>query len=344
MLEKPSLPDEKIITCLQEQYSITANELTFLPLGADVNTAVYRATANAQTPYFLKLRSGNFDKTSVELPKFFSEQGITQIIPPLITTNGRLWGNLDSYHLILYPFIEGRNGYEMELSDRHWHDFGTALKKIHTAPLPSTLTSHIQQETYSSQWREMVKMFLIHLEGFLLDDELARKTAVFLQTKRDELLRLVEHTQQLANTLQQSDLPFIVCHADIHAGNVLITANDDFYMVDWDTPILAPKERDLMYVGGGQFGNTRTPAQEAALFYQTYGEMAVDPAALAYYRYERIIQDIAVECQQIFSTTEGGEDRQTAFRYLTLNFLPNSVLEIAYQSDLQMNHKGAKRQ
>ena len=67
-----------------------------------------------------------------------------------------------------------------------------------------------------------------------------------------------------------------MCHADLHAGNILIDANGAFYLVDWDTLILAPKERDLMYAGGGQFGEARTPQQEEALFYQGYGQTQID--------------------------------------------------------------------
>jgi spectinomycin phosphotransferase len=124
-----------------------------------------------------------------------------------------------------------------------------------------------------------------------------------------------------------------VCHSDIHAGNLLIGANDNLYIVDWDNPILAPKERDLMYAGGGQFGAARTPQAEETLFYRGYGQTQVDPIALAYYRYERIVQDIAEFCKQLLLTDEGGEDREQSLGYLVSNFLPNGVLEIAYQSD-----------
>jgi len=65
-----------------------------------------------------------------------------------------------------------------------------------------------------------------------------------------------------------------------------------------------------MYAGGGQFGNTRAPAEEEALFYAGYGHVDVDVEALAYYRYERIVQDIAVECDQVLLTDSGGDDRE----------------------------------
>ena len=96
---------------------------------------------------------------------------------------------------------------------------------------------------------------------------------------------------------------------------------------------LAPKERDLMFIGGAQGFAGHTAQEEETLFYRGYGQTQIDPIALAYYRYERIIQDIAVFCEQIFLTNEGGEDREQSLRYLTSNFLPNNTIEIAYTSD-----------
>lgn len=45
MLEKPDLPDHAILTCLQREYSLQVEDLSFLPIGADVNTAVFRVDA-----------------------------------------------------------------------------------------------------------------------------------------------------------------------------------------------------------------------------------------------------------------------------------------------------------
>ena len=329
MLEKPDIKDEKIIACLQDEYGLPSVQITFLPLGADQNTAVYRA----ETTYFVKLRSGVFDELSVLLPKFLGDQGTPQIITPLTTKAGQLWANLDDYKLILYPFIDGNNGYEKNLSDHHWVEFGRALKSIHTTEVPPALMRSIQKESYSPRWREMVKMFLKCIEDESFDDINKVKLAEFLKAKRAEILDLLGRAERHVQVLQNRPPELILCHSDLHAGNILIDINDEFYMVDWDNPILAPKERDLMFIGGGQFGVGHTPQEEETLFYQGYGQTQINPFALAYYRYERIIQDIAVECEQIFSTRESREDREQAFKYLKSNFLPNNVIEIAYGSD-----------
>jgi spectinomycin phosphotransferase len=333
VLEKPDLQDERIIACLRDEYELIVVRVAFLPLGVDLNASVYRVVANDERPYFVKLRRGVFDEISVVLPKFLSDRGIVQIIAPLTTKTGQLWTSLDAFKLILYPFVEGHNGYEIELSDRHWVNFGTTIKSIHTVEVPPPLTRRIQQETYSPQGRKIVKAFLERVENEVFDGPVAGKLVAFLKARRAEILDLVGRAERLAHALQARSPEFVVCHSDLHAGNILIGANDDHYIVDWDNPILAPKERDLMFVGGGQFGAGHTAQEEETLFYRGYGQTQIDPIALAYYRYERIVQDIAVECEQIFLTNGGGEDREQAFQYLTSNFLPNNTIEIAYKSD-----------
>ena len=333
MLEKPDLPDEKIVACLQAEYDLFVVHVAFLPLGADLHAAVYRVVTDDQTPYFLKLKRGAFDEISVALPKFFSDQGLEQIIAPLTTTTGQLWASLDSFKVILYPFVAGRNGYDVEMSDRHWYDFGAALKRIHATVTPPSLIRHIRQETFSPQWREIVTTFLARIEADTFDDPVALELATFLWAKRDKILDLVERADRLAQSLQARSPEFIVCHSDIHAGNILIDAADAFYIVDWDEPILAPKERDLMFIGGGQGFTGHTRQEEETLFYQGYGQTQINPIALAYYRYERIVEDIGVYCQQLFLTSEGGENREQSLYYLKSNFLPEGTIEIAYKSD-----------
>jgi spectinomycin phosphotransferase len=275
MLEKPDLKDERIITCLQDEYGLSVVQIAFLPLGADQNTAVYRVVADDEMPYFVKLRRGDFDEAAVAVPKFLSDLGIKQIIPSLTTQAGQLWASLDPFNVILYPFVEGHNGFE----------------------------------------------------------PVAVELAAFLKTKRNETLELVKRSERFALALQAQPLEFILCHADIHAWNLLIDVNNALYMVDWDTLIFAPKERDLMFVGSGLGGNGHTLQEEEILFYQGYGQTQVNPIAMAYYRYERIIEDIAVYCEQILLSDEGGEDREQSLEYLKSNFLPNGTIEIAYQSD-----------
>jgi spectinomycin phosphotransferase len=333
VLEKPDIHDDRIIACLGDEYGLNGVEVTFLPLGADQHTAVYRAVAHAGPAYFVKLRQGAFDKASVALPRFLSDQGIAQIIAPLETQNGTLWASLDAFKLILYPFVQGVDGYEVNLSEHQWEVLGRALKRIHTTTLPAALRRAIRQEHYAPWARDGVKAFLEDIERGDLKDPVAARLARFLRSRREEVLDLVSRAERLAHKLRTWPIEPVLCHSDLHAGNVLVASDGALYIVDWDEPILAPRERDLMYAGGGLMGGWRTPEEEETFFYRGYGQVYIDPFALAYYRYERIVLDIVAYCEQLLLTDDGGQDREQSLRYLMSSFEPGGVLEIAYRSD-----------
>ena len=88
-----------------------------------------------------------------------------------------------------------------------------------------------------------------------------------------------------------------------------------------------------MFVAGGQFGGQRTPQQEEAIFYQGYGDTQADPVTLAYYRYERIVQDVASYCEEILLTDPSSQDRAVGLQHLKNNFLPHSTIETAYRTE-----------
>jgi spectinomycin phosphotransferase len=333
MLEKPDLKTEKIIRCLWDGYGLSVGKITFLPLGADLNTAVYRVSAEDGKDYFLKLRSGEFTEASVSVPKYLGDLGIKQVIPPLITRSGQLWGDLPPYRAILYPFVKGHHGYERKMSAQQWTEFGTVLKKFHTTEFPREITREVLREGFSPRWRETVKAFLRRIEEEKFDEPVAAQMAVFLKNKSRETLELVHRSERLAQLLQKQPLDFILCHADIHGWNLLIDNDGALYMVDWDTLLFAPKERDLMFIGGALGNSGYPPQEEEALFYQGYGETEINQIAMAYFRYERIVEDIAVYCEQIFLSNEGGKDRKQALEYLESNYLPRGTIARAYRSD-----------
>ena len=333
MLEKPDLPDEKVAACLAQAYGLRVASLAFLPLGADLNTAVYRAVAGDGTPYFVKLRRGAFHAASVAIPRFLSDQGMRQIIPPLRTGAGALWANLAPFKVILYPFVAGHDGFEVALSDQQRIEFGAALKRLHTARIPAALTHGVRRETFTPHWRQTVTAFLARIDHEAFAEPAAAALAAFLNSQRPETLALLRRSERLAQAVRAQSRPFVLCHADIHGWNLLLGNDGALYMVDWDTLIFAPKERDLMFVGVGLGGRGHAPAAEEALFYQGYGPSQPDPRALAYYRYERIIEDIALYCQQLLLTDEGGADRAQALAYLQSNYGPGGTIAMATRAD-----------
>jgi spectinomycin phosphotransferase len=144
--------------------------------------------------------------------------------------------------------------------------------------------------------------------------------------------RLVDRAEQLCKKVQKQAPEFVLCHSDIHGGNVLMDENDIIYMVDWDDPIMAPKERDLMFIGGG-VANVWNKQHEEEFFYKGYGKTEINMTALAYYRHERIVEDIAEYGQQLLLTSVGNQNRIEAYKHFVAQFESKGVVEIAFRTD-----------
>jgi spectinomycin phosphotransferase len=329
MLTPPDINVARLTDLFLSAYALHVERIEFLPIGADPHSAAYRADAAGTQSYFVKLRSGNFDALSVELPLYLREIGIARIIAPILTQGGAPFAALDAHTVIVYPFVHGENGYRRVLSERHWQAFGETLRKLHTADYPTSLTRRMSRETFAPEARLRVREQVRALANGIPADEIVLQLAEFMRAHADITLDLVERADTLAHELQANPLPFTVCHSDLHAGNVLISDDGDFYIVDWDAPILAPKERDLMFIGGAQGFIGVAPDEELRLFYRGYGDVPIDARAISYYRCERIIQDIAIFCDEIMRGVGSRADREQGLRYLMSNYEHGGTIERA---------------
>src|SRR4026207_36043 len=214
MLEKPAISDELIISRLQQEYGLLVSSLTFLPIGADLRTAVYRVLANDGTACFLKLRK-KFRDVIVRVPLFLKENGVQEIIVPYETKSSQHWSDFGEYKIILYPFIEGKDGFEKELTDQHRRTLGAAFRGIHAAQIPPELKEDVRKETFSSEWRDDMKSYQAKVESETFTDPTAVKLAEFIKSKQNKITRLIERAEQLASGLQSKPLELVLCHTDI---------------------------------------------------------------------------------------------------------------------------------
>jgi spectinomycin phosphotransferase len=333
MLEQPDIPNATIIACLHDTFALRVAEVTFLPLGW-VNNALYRVVAESGTSYLLKLRRGHFNEAAVAIPALLHTHGIRQVVAPIPTTSSELRVRAHGVVWTLYPFIDGKTGFERPLSQQHWIALGQGMRAVHTTTLLAALAEQVPKEDYSPRWRTRVRACDNWVQQNRATDPIAARLAAFWLAKRDEILAMVDQADQLAQALQQRAVEFVVCHSDLHARNVLTSGDEDVAIVDWDEPILAPKERDLMFIGGGVGGIWNTD-NETAWFYQGYGQTEINVAALSYYRYERIVTDIAECAAQIFGKQGSVDERQKALGIVN-QFLPNNVVEIAHRTYNQL--------
>lgn len=331
MLTEPDITDEAIVTCATESFVLRISNATFLPIGADVNSAVYRLTTHDGARYLLKLRRGNFDEIAVRVPAYLHARGISRVMAPLATPTKELWASAHGFAWVLYPFFEGKTGFEVSLSATQWIALGETIRAVQSESLPAELLSRLPRESYSTRDRTIVKRLDAELEQRSFDDSVAVRFADFWTAKRDDIRTIAGRAEQLASEMEQRHAELVLCHSDLHARNVLLRGEDELVIIDWDEPILAPKERDLMFVGGGVGGIWNDP-REAGRFYKGYGPAEIDAVALAYYRYERIVADLAAYGERLFGTHGSAEDLELSLRKVMDAFSPNNVIEIAHRT------------
>jgi spectinomycin phosphotransferase len=334
MREPPRLSTAAISAALRARYGVTAAVVTFLPIGNDSASSAYRADATDGAAYFLKVRTGaGFSEASLAVPRFLRDQGVPHLLAPLETADGALWTRVDGFAMSAYPFVDGRVGADVGLSERHWRALGAMLRQAHACRLPPGLLPMMPREAFVPKQRDLIERLEAAVARTDLVDPAQRELAAFWRARRDDIRLVVARADALGRQLRQAPAPLVLCHADLHTWNVLLDTDQQLWVVDWDETILALKERDLMFMVGGIGGGQARP-QETAWFLQGYGPADIDPRALAYYRYAWAAQDMAAYGEQVFFMPDlGAESRRDGARGFIDQFGPGNIVELALASE-----------
>jgi spectinomycin phosphotransferase len=332
MIEKPHLRDETIISALKEHYFIPVVGIEFLPVGNDASAWAYRVNAENQKSYFLKIRQKVSNQAGFLVPRFLQDHGISQALAPLPTEEQELWISVEGFFFILYPFVTGKEAMEVGMTDSHWKEFGSVLKRIHDIKLPSDVSQNVRQETFIPKWSRLAREFHQQVNAQDFDDPYRREMATFWKEHNETIRMVLERTELVGKQLQQVDFEFVLCHADIHTANILLTQDQEMFIVDWDDTLFAPKERDLMFVLGEDVVQTR----EEQMFFEGYGNATINKLVLAYYRYEWCVQEIGDFGKRVFLTTDIGEStKQDAVEGFIQLFSQGDVIEAALHTPLE---------
>jgi spectinomycin phosphotransferase len=332
MLTPPAIASADITDRLGEWYDLRGATATFLPIGQDEYSAVYRVEATDGAAYFLKLRRGAFAEVTVAVPAWLRAQGIAAVMAPLPTTAGHLWERALGYTWILYPFFDGANAYATPLGDAEWVAFGQALAAIHAVSLPAELAPLVPRESYPADLRERALALDAQVAAGAFDgpdDPPSAELARAWRARRDEIHAICARHAALAQALAARGNAFVLCHSDLHPANLLVGAGGVLVIVDWDAPILAPRERDVMCIGGGMSA-AWDDARAERLFRSGYGPEGADSLATAYYRYDRVVADLEAYGGQVFGRRGSLEDRAKGVHQMSVQFEPGNVIAAAH--------------
>jgi spectinomycin phosphotransferase len=290
MREPPGIGEERLRACLQDQYGLISVVLEFLPLGHDYDAGVYRVESTQGRAYLLKATSRLPYEPSYLVPAHLRDQGITSIVAPVPTTSGTLWTQMEERMVILYPWIDGECSLT-GMTNAQWKEVGSIFQRIHQVKLPPVGFESLRKERFDpTEYARWIRTFETqHIDELSRASASQRALRSSWRAHQPTIHRAMATLEQLAKVLQSRNLPYVICHADLHARNLIRDRAGHVFVIDWDEVMLAPKERDFIFL--------RKPHAEA--FFQGYTDTEVDWSLLTYYLWERVVQDVIYDAHNV---------------------------------------------
>jgi spectinomycin phosphotransferase len=191
----------------------------------------------------------------------------------------------------------------------------------------------VEQFVPAPRWIEPLERVLAGEHRNKANDEPRARAAAFLDERRGEMRILLDRTHELGRELRGQQLERVLCHSDLHLNNVMVDALERLHVVDWDQPILAPRECDLMLLFGTAFGGFAEGSAEQAAFLAGYGPISVNLVAMAYYYHERVTTDLGSFAYELYWLPDADDEtRRAAARWLCVIFEPGRSADAAGQA------------
>ncbi len=317
MLSPPDgLSEDVVVSALARRWGVSVASMTYRPVGfgshhwAVVDAAGTRWFVTADdletkrhwlgeplTAAFGRLRA------SLAAARDLRDSGRTFVVAPVPTRDGEpLVRANDRFGVALYPFLDGQSFAWGEFSTPgHRRGVLDLIVAIHSAP--SAVRRRAVAEDFAVPHRDELEAAIGFVDDLANDapdcGPYARPTSVLLIENAVPVRRLLARYDELVIASLSRPCRTVLTHGEPHPGNTMLTS-DGWLLIDWDTALLAPPERDLWSLDPGD-GSILGAYAEAT---------GVTPLAsmLELYRIRWDLADIAVSVSRFRRHHRGSAD------------------------------------
>jgi Phosphotransferase enzyme family len=217
---------------------------------------------------------------------------------PLVRLNDRLT-------VALYPFVDGQSFTWGEFTPVQRRGLLDLVVAVHTAP--AAARRHADPDDFAILHRD--ELILALRPGRDAADEAdcgpyARPAARLLAESAAGVRRMLARHDELAAAARSRPAGLVLTHGEPHPGNIMLTASG-WVLIDWDTVLVAPPERDLWSLDPGDGSALRSYADATG----------VTPRRpmLELYRIGWDLADIAVTVSRFRRPHPGSEDDEKSW-------------------------------
>lgn len=230
----------------------------------------------------------------------------TKMTAPILTRDGIYkWEDTASLYIV-FPFIEGTTIGSEKLKPEQIREIAQIVAELHSYGTEIPVQTNSLRETFD-----------ISFCGILADRLGEIQHSVYLNETlvpyMDTITQTIAALQKTAVLLQKSNIPYTLCHTDIHGWNLMQSKN--LILIDWEGLKLAPVEADL-FSFTKTFFYDYTWEDFMTVYCAAHKDYQVNTDAMRFYRLRRRLEDIHEFVESILYDDLAQEDINRTLHYL----------------------------
>ena len=253
-------------------------------------------------------------RAALRTARAVADGGAPFVVPPVAAGDGEVVRRLgERLALAVYPFVTGRSW--------PWGDFESYEQRLAVMEVVAELHRTGERERHHA----LVDDFAIRRRDGLLD-ALARvgeawDAGPYSEPARDllarhaeDVVRLLARYDRLAAEAGADPGRMVLTHGEPHVGNVLLV-DGRYLLVDWDTALVAPPERDLCMID--------LDDNSVSHAYALATGVDIEPGVLDLYRLRWVLAEIAIYITEFDDVHDDDPNTRESWKNLEI-FLPRA--------------------
>jgi spectinomycin phosphotransferase len=259
---RPSnLADGAVSEAIERHWGSGHGDLEFLAVGA--GSYHWRASIPAHPPLFVTVDDLDHKpflgadadtvyeqlRSALETACALRQSGMEFVVAPIEGRDGNVLTRIGRrYAVAVYPYLGEPRAFGGRLTVEERVALQDMLARLHGAPKAvASLTRPVRAEV---PFRHDLELALDGVNTAWQGDQYSEAARPLLAANAPAIRGWLERFDQLAAMSSPGSAELVITHGEPHSGNI-VRSGTRFVLVDWDTVGLAPRERDLWLVGGG---------------------------------------------------------------------------------------------
>jgi len=315
---------ERLVQAVQQGYGIEIASLEFLLRGWGGDC--FQVVASGGERYFLKLHddAGYMGIAITSRPFYLplmdqlhSKNILPRIPHPVPTRGGDFSLAMGTHEIVMTNWIEGELVGFGELPAPILERLAKLVGILHGSRSRLEF-EHPFVERFEFDFASDLSRAVATLETVPANRSLGIQTLKeTVLPHREAILNGLQCLRKLQQKIRSLDKPMVICHTDLHGGNLMTGAQGNLYILDWENALIAPPEHDMIliiFAAGENFWNVFWPE-----YARHFAGHSLDGDLLRFYFYRRTLEDIAGFVFRILQANGGDVRDQEDIKWLRGN-------------------------